>query len=221
MLEEYAFFVLIAGLVVGAIGFLWLVVAAFKVSKPWGFAVLLVPPLALVFVPLHFRKSKVALVVLLISGALLGAPYAVNYYQEKFGDHGPREKIVNGELHITLTGWDGTDYSFLQKKTQAVVLQMANPNVTDATLEYLKRMDNLRELELNDSAVTDEGLAVLAELPRLEELRLARTRITDAGFRKHLFARESLLKLDLTGTAVKGKTKRDWKKVRSGREYLD
>jgi hypothetical protein len=221
MLEEYAFFVLIAGLVLGALGYLWLVTAAFKVSKPWGFGVLFFPPLALVFIPSHFRKSAAPLVVLLISGVLLGVPYAVNYYTEKFMPRNPREKMVNGELHITLTHWDRTDYSFLENKPQTVVLQMANPNVTDETLNYIRGMNQLREMDLNDTNVTDEGLAILAALPRLEELRLARTKITDEGFRKYLADKESLRKLDLTGTKVKGKTKRDWKNAKAGREYLD
>ncbi len=221
MLEEYAFFVLLAGLVVGVVGYFWLVIAAFQVSKLWGFGVLLLPPLALVFVPTHFRKSVAPLVVLLISSVLLGAPYAVNYYIEHFADLGPREKIVNGELHITLTGWHGAEYSFLEKKRTAVVLQMANPDVTNETLNYLRGMEQLRELDLNDTQVTDEGLSVVAGLPRLEELRLARTRISDEGFRKFLSAKESLLKLDLTGTKVKGKSKREWKKAKAGRDYLE
>jgi hypothetical protein len=221
MLEEYAFFVLIAGLVLGAVGFLWLVATAFKVHKAWGFGVLLFPPLALVFIPTHFRRSVAPLVVFLLAGALLGAPYAINYYNEKFVTLGPREKIVNGELHITLTGWDRSDYAVLETKPTTVVLQMANPDVTDATLAYLKGMTQLRELDLNDTQVSDAGLAIVAELPRLEQLRLARTKITDASFQKYLGAKESLVQLDLTGTAVKGKTKRDWKKAKPGREYLD
>jgi hypothetical protein len=223
MLEEYAFFVLIAGLVVAIAGWVWLVIAAFKVDKPWGYGVLLLPivPHVIVFVLTHFRRSRGPLAVLLIAGVLLGAPYAANYYNEKFMRLGPREKIVNGESHITLTGWDGSDYSFLQNKAQTTVLQMANPNVTDETLNYLRGMDRLRELDLSDTQVTDEGLAVVSGLPRLEELRLARTKVTDAGFQKHLGAKESLLKLDLTGTDVKGKTKREWKKAKAGRECLD
>jgi hypothetical protein len=221
VLEKYAFFVLLAGLVVGAIGYFWLAIAAFKVSKRWGFALLLFPPLAVLFVPTHFRKSIAPLIVLLIAGVFLGAPYAINYYHEKFGNLDPREKIVNGELHITLTGWDGSDYSFLEMKHTAVVLQMANPTVTDETLRYLRGMDQLRELDLNDTQVTDEGLTVVADLPRLEELRLARTKISDEGFRKHLSPKGSLRKLDLTGTKVKGKSKREWKKAKAGRDYLD
>jgi hypothetical protein len=221
MLEAYAFFVLLAGLVVGVVGFFWLVIRAFKASKLWGVVSLVFPPFAIVFALTHFRRSIAPLIVFLLSGILLGAPYAINYYNEKFVNLGPREKIVNGELHITLTGWDGTDYSFLGNKRAVVVLQMANPDVTDETLNYLRGMDRLRELDLNDTQMTDEGLTVVAGLPRLEELRLARTKISDEGFRKHLEAKESLLKLDLTGTKVKGKTKRDWKKAKAGRDYLD
>jgi hypothetical protein len=69
--------------------------------------------------------------------------------------------------------------------------------------------------------VTDAGLAVLARLPRLEELRLARTKITDEGFHTHLAEKSSLRKLDLTGTAVKSKTMRTWKKALPGRDYLN
>jgi hypothetical protein len=222
MLEEYAFFVLVAGLVVGIAGWVWLMIVAFKVDKPWGYGVLLpILPAVVVFVLAHFRRARAPLALLLFAGMLLGAPYAANYYNEKFMRLGPREKIVNGESHFTLTGWDGSDYSFLESKRGTVVLQMANPNVTDETLNYLRGMDRLRELDLNDTQVTDEGLAVVAELPRLEQLRLARTNITDAGFQKYLGAKESLLKVDLTGTDVKGKTKRDWKKAKADREYLD
>lgn len=221
MLEEYAFFVLLAGLIVAAVGFFWLVIAAFKVSKLWGFATLLMPPLGIFFIFAHDCKSLAPLVVFLMSGVLLSAPYAVNYYNEKFVQLGPREKIVNGELHITLTGWDGTDYSFLEQKHDIAVLQMANPDVNDATLNYLRGMNQLRELDLNDTRVTDEGLAVVASLPKLAELRVARTKISDAGFRKYLGAKDSLLKLDLTGTQVKGKSKREWKKAKPGRDYLE
>jgi hypothetical protein len=98
---------------------------------------------------------------------------------------------------------------------------MANADVDDHTLEHLRGMAHLRELDLNDSQVTDDGLSVLAELPVLEVLRLARTRITDAGFQKHLAAKDSLNRLDLTGTGVKGPTKRAWKKAKAGREYVD
>jgi hypothetical protein len=51
-------------------------------------------------------------------------------------DLGPSEKVVDGELHLTLTGWDQGGCGFLQHRLQAVVLQMANPDVSDATLSF-------------------------------------------------------------------------------------
>jgi hypothetical protein len=220
MLEAYSFYVLLLSLALGIVGSIWLFVIACRERVLWGLASLLVLP-AVIFVCSHWRKSRWPVRMLLLAGVLGAAPYGVNYYHEYFGTLGPREKLVEGERHITLTGWSGADYSFLQGKPDVVVLQMANPDVSDETLSYLRGMDRLRELDLNDTKVTDEGLAVLAEMPHLEELRLARTAITDAGFRKHLLGKESLRKLDLTGTTkVEGKTMREWKKEKAGREYL-
>jgi hypothetical protein len=221
MLEKYGFYVLAAGVAVVAIGWLWLLVRAFRQRFLWGLGVLVVPPLALVFVKKHWRKALAPVLVLLLGGVVIATPYAVSFYEQHHRNLGPRERIVDGELHVTLTGWDRDDYSVLQGLPSVVVLQMANPDVDDATLEYLRGMESLRELDLNDTVVTDKGLQVLAGLPRLAELRLARTKITDEGFQKYLAAKESLTRLDLTGTPVKGKTKRDWKKAQDGREYLD
>jgi hypothetical protein len=220
MLEEYSFYVLLLSLVLGIVGLIWLFVLAWRERVLWGLAFLLVLP-AVAFIFLHWHKSRRPVLLLLLACVLGAAPYGVNYYHEHFGTQGPREKQVEGERHITLTGVNAADYASLQNKPDVVVLQMANSDVTDETLNYLRGMNQLRELDLNDTKVTDDGLAVLAELPRLEDLRLARTAITDAGFRKHLLGKESLRKLDLTGTKVKGPTKREWKKAKEGRELLD
>jgi hypothetical protein len=222
MLERYGFYLLILGFLAGCIGWFWLVVAAFKVRWPWGVAVLVFPPGALIFVPRHYPSAKRPLLVLVLAGLIFATPYALSYYERKFGKLAPYEQIVAGELRITVTGVPAFDYSTLQSRPDVVVLQMANPDVTDETLDYLAGMAQLRNLDLNGTQITDEGLKRLADLPRLQELRLARTRITDAGFLTHLAPKESLRRLDLTGTAVKGKTKRDWKKAMpADREYVD
>jgi hypothetical protein len=221
MLEKYGFFLVVLGLVIGAYAFFRLVVIAFKTRILWGLGVLLFPPLGILFMLRHKRRSLSPILLFILAGVVLALPYAASYYEQHFMEWGPRERIVDKEQHLTLTGWDKSDYSILKDKPEVVVLQMANPDVTDDTLDYIKGMNQLRELDLNDTKVTDKGLAVLADLPKLTELRLARTSITDEGFQKNLLAKESLLKLDLTGTAVKGKTKRDWKKAKEGREYLD
>lgn len=220
MLEQYGFYILAVGLLLAVIGYIWLVIRAFKVRLLWGVAAL-VPPLALVFLLVHRRKLGGPAFVLGLAAVTIAAPYAVSFYERHFIPLAPYEQIVDGERRITLTGLENFDYTTLKSKRDIVVLQMANPDVTDATLGYLQDMDRLRKLDVNGSQVTDTGLARIAALPALQELYLARTKITDEGFRKHLAGKETLLRLDLTGTAVKGKTKRAWKNSNPDREYVD
>jgi hypothetical protein len=219
-MEQYALYLLLAAAALFAVGFLWLVVAAFRVRLGWGLGLLILPPLAVFFIPRYWKQSRGPLTLALLAGVLAAGTYGLAYY-ERIADLGPRERVIEGERHITLTGWDGTDYAILKQKPDTVVLQIANVDVTDATLENLRGMGRLRELDLNNSTISDEGLALLAALPALQELRLARTGITDEGFQKHLAGKESLRMVDLTDTPVKGKTKRDWRKAQPGREYLD
>jgi hypothetical protein len=222
MLEKYGFYLLALGVALGVIGYLWLLVRAFKTRFLWGLGMLLCPPLALVFIGRHFPRAKWPLITMLVAGVVFATPYGMSYYERHFMPLGPHERIVDGELRITLTGLEDFDYAALESRRATAVLQMANADVDDRTLEYLKGMDQLHTLDLNGTQVTDAGLEVLAGLPALRELRLARTKISDEGFKKHLAAKESLLKVDLTGTAVKGKTKRDWKNARPReRDYVD
>lgn len=222
--ETHVSYLVVSGLLLAVVGLVWLLIAAARVH--WGWLVgMLLPVVNVVvgpvFVVRHAARARWPLRLLGLALVLAGGPIVVNRIAQHFIDLGPREKVVEGELHLTLTGWDQDDYSILERRLAAVVVQMANPDVTDATLQYLRGMAALRSLDLNDTGISDDGLAVLAELPALEELRLARTKITDEGFRQHLAAKESLRKLDLTGTAVKGKTKRQWRSARAGRLLLD
>jgi len=222
MLETYSLYVIAAGALLGIAGYIWLVVRAFHYRRWWGVALIVLPPAALIFIGFHFRKAVAPICVLLLAAVMIGAPYAANYYESHFVPLKPYEQIVDGELRITLTGLKDYDYSTLRQKPQVVVLQMANPDVNDRTLENLRGMDHLTELDLNGAQITDAGLAIIAGLPQLKTLRIARTKITDEGFHKYLYSKESLVRLDLTGTDVNSKTKRDWKKQRPDeREYVD
>lgn len=219
-MEIFGFWMIVGGIALAAIAYIWLLAAAFRTRIAWGLACLLFPPSALVFVCVHFRRALAPLVLLLLAGACIGVPYAVNSFAVHFVDLGPYEKMVDGERNLTLTGWDRKDYGVLDARPDTVVLQMANSDVNDQTLEHLRSMTRLRELDLNDTQVTDAGLAVLAALPRLETLRLRNTRITDEGFQKNLAEKESLMELDLQGTQVASKTVRAWKAARDGRKAL-
>jgi hypothetical protein len=196
MIESYAGYLDMAGLVfilAGSLGFL------VRPFRAW-------------------RKGLVPLA--LISCGLIVTSFPLAYRALVPVDLGPREKIVDGQRHITLTGWDRKDYGFLGSKYDVVVLQMANPDVTDQTLELLRKMDHLQELDLNNTQVTDAGLKVLKDLPALRSLRLKNTKITDPGFRESLAGKGSLMQLDLSGTAVSKETAQAWCKDRDGRRVL-
>lgn len=204
MWERIAAVSIIFGTILGVIGFGWFLVRAIKYFLSRSGSKSLYPPIRLI----------------LISILLTALPILINSVIIRVVGLGPHDKIVSGERHLTLTGWDRHDYSLIAESKDAIVLQIANPDVTDETLQYLKGMAQLRELDLNNTQITDAGLPVLAQLPALRELRLARTRITDQGFREHLLPKESLLSLDMTGTSVASKTLREWKSAKPERKYL-
>lgn len=170
LIFEFLFY---AGLQLTTAGLLWLVVKT--IQRDWSFWL----PALLLFV------GTAALVT-----PLLMTRYLVNV------DLGPRNVLVGGERHITLTGWDQQDYQVLQAFPETVVLQMANPDVSDETLAYIKGMANLRELDLNDTQITDAGLARLARMSGLQTLRLRATNITDEGFNTWIFPMRQLTRLD-------------------------
>ncbi len=217
-METRALYLQVGGAVVAATAWIWLIVRAFRQRWAWGLATLILPPVGLVFAARHPRRGVVPLILGAVSVLVAAAPAV--YILTVPLDLGPREKLVDGQRHLTLTGWDRKNYSLLKFKPDVVVLQMANPDVTDQALEPLKDLKALRELDLSDTQVTDAGLKVLKDLPALATLRLARTRITDQGFQDALFAQESLMQLDLRGTQVSHETARAWRDAKPGRRVL-
>ncbi len=209
---------ILSGIAILVASYLWLLVEAFRTRWTWGVSCLLFPPLLFIFaVRFAPRTWKPSLIMAL--GVCLAA-FPPLYTRFAPVDLGPRERIVEGERHLTLTGWDRKDYNLLGSKADVVVLQMANRDVSDETLARLSGFANLRELDLSDSSVTDAGLLVLRDLPRLETLRLARTRITDPGFSRALQDKESLRMLDLSGTGVTRETVNAWKGLKPKRKAL-
>src|SRR5262245_27357212 len=102
--EEYLFYVLIAGAALIVLSLLWLVAAAFRQRILWGLACLLVVGMPF-FLWRHWPRARGPVGLLLFGAVVLVAPFAINRVQQYFIDFGPREKMVEGELHITLTGW--------------------------------------------------------------------------------------------------------------------
>jgi hypothetical protein len=222
MLEKYGFYLLLVAAALALVGYVWLLSIGFKERTRWGVGMLLFPPASLIFLLGRFRRCAGPLLLFLTAGFIAAAALGLGYYEGRHRTFGPHEETVGGELRITLTGADVRDYPALQTRREVVVLQMANDDVNDQTLEYLRGLDRLRRLDLRGTQITDDGLRVLAELPQLQELFLARTKITDEGFRTYLAPKESLRKVDLTGTEVKTKTLREWKNAKpEERDYVN
>ena len=80
-------------------------------------------------------------------------------------------------------------------------LWLDNTQVTDAGLEHLKGLTSLQLLGLNRTKVTDAGLMHLKGLTSLQILGLDRTQVTDAGL-VHLKGLTNLVSLDLENTEV-------------------
>jgi len=125
---------------------------------------------------------------------------------------GPRERVVDGRRAITLTGWDRTDYGFLRSRPDVEILEIANPDVTDDTIEILRDLPRLRELTVNDSQVGDAGLAVLRSFPELVTLRAARTKISADGVRGFLGDPPPRLEqIDVSGNGIPAAPLRSWR----------
>jgi Leucine Rich repeat len=216
--ESRANYLQIGGVIVAGLAWIWLIARAFGQRQAWGWISLILPPVGLVFAVRHRRRGAAPL--LLFSLAILVAAVPAIYILCVRLDLGPREKIVDGERHVTLTGWDRKDYLLLSLIKDATVLQMANPDVTDEVVDKLKDMKQLRELDLNHTQVTDAGLKSLQNLPVLARLRLAWTKITDKGFHEVLSIKDSLKELDLQHTQVSPETIKAWRDAVPGRRAL-
>ena len=205
---------LFGGLFLVVVGLLWLIIRACRSSGvlPAALLILTTPLGPLIYGLIHFQKSLKPL-VLILTGLLIGAvPFAFSHGLELLMGLGERERIIAGERHLVLTGWDRPDYSILSSRTDVAVLEMGNSNVDDQTLKLLVPLTKLRELTLNDSVISDEGLKLLRQLPALESLRIARTKITKEGVVEFLADPPARLKeLDVSGNSIPASALRKWK----------
>lgn len=217
-METYFPHIFLAGLATALIGFFSLVVVAFVLNWKWGMGVLVFPPTCLFFAARYPRPARNPIILLFLG--LAAAAFPPIYTKLTPIDLGPRDKLVGTERHVTLTGWDRNEYSILQRIPDAIVLQMANADVTDEVIQPIAVIEPLRELDLNDTKVTDSGLASLRSLTHLERLRLRNTTVSDKGFSEYLAPMESLKELDVRGTQVSRDAIKAWKEAKPGRKAL-
>jgi hypothetical protein len=200
-------------------GFALLVAVAFRHHLAWGLATLLVLPAPL-FVALHPRKTLRPVMVILLALAVATAPLVINKLELIPTHEKPVEKTVEGEPTLTVTGLKDFDYATLREKGYLEVLQMANEDVTDQTLNNLRGLKRLYKLDLSNTRITDDGLQALQDLPELRVLFLNGTGVTDDGIRHHVFPIETLTELSLLRTKVSKKTRDEWRAAKEGRKVL-
>jgi hypothetical protein len=216
-------YVLPGGAILLFIGGLWLIIAAFRAKIWWGL-LSLIPPLFLIFVAFRWRRARFPFGVMLLGLLAMATSVGLVFYsagQLKEWEKIEKEEVYGKEIegrHLTLTGWNKKNYTTLWTKWDTVVLQMANPDVTDETLVYVLPMAGLYELDLNDTQITDRGLAILKTMPQLRRLHLRGTHITDAGFRENLLPMDSLMQVDVRETPVAKETLTEWRKAKKGRQ---
>ena len=190
---------------------------AFRQNWRWGLASTVLPPVGLVYAGKHPRKGILPL-LLCVSSLIVAAAPAVYTLCIRL-DLGPRDKLVDGQRHLTLTGWDRTDYSLLRLEPDVALLQMANADVTDETLESLKEMKALQELDLNGTQVTDAGLKILKDLPSLTSFDwlIRKSPIKDS---MTSFCEGVPYATRLERYSVSLATAQDWREAKSGRRVL-
>lgn len=221
MFERYGVWILALGALSILAGWIWLTIRAFGERFWWGLGTLVFAPIGAVFACFHWKRASQPVFLIVIGFVAVIGTYTVSRVLANHVDLGKWERRVEGEIHLTLTGWDRKDYSFLKTRRDIVVLQMANSDVTDEVVAQLEGSKMLKEIDLNDTAITDKSLPILAAIPNLRTLRLRGTKITEEGFREYLLGKESLKELDLRETGVASKTAREWKKVDvESRSYL-
>ncbi len=115
---------------------------------------------------------------------------------------------------VDLRGQEVTDAGLehLKGLTELRYLNLSNRKVSDAGLQHLKGLSQLRVLWLDGTKVSDAGLEHLKGLTQLQELYLDNTHVSDAGL-KQLMGLTQLWWLTLYGTRVSDAGVRDLQKA--------
>jgi hypothetical protein len=214
-LELQAVWFIIAAAVLAGLAYVWLTVRACGSSWWW-----IIPPAPLFYPLARMRRARGPLLLALFAGVVVAVPWTANRIINLLPRE-PWDKLVEGKRHISLTNWGRKDYAILLETSDADAVYMANPDVTDETLDLLYNHKLVTELDLSNTQITDAGLAKLKNLASLKKIWLVNTKITDQGFREHLMPRDWIESIDVTGTDIKGSTLRQWEQARPNRSYVN
>ena len=110
--------------------------------------------------------------------------------------------LTTPQLAAAVKALGGTAIQDLAAPGQPIVsLDFHHTRVSDADLEHLRTLGQLRSLNLSGTAITDAGLASLENLTSLQVLQLSSTRVSDAGV-PHLRGLTQLRELSFYHTHV-------------------
>lgn len=134
---------------------------------------------------------------------------------EKIEKLGGRVTATGSNLEVTLTDWKGTadDYALLKGLKNVTVLNMANPDVTNATLENVAALTTLEDLDVHNTKIDDDGIKHLTGLKHLKKLNLKKTAVTAPGL-EPLKALPALEFVDVRDTKVPAEEVKLWKNLR-------
>ena len=118
---------------------------------------------------------------------------------------GRQTRNARGELvalDLTATWVTDSDLEAVAQVSTLERLSLAQTRITDAGLERLRPLTNVRELDLYFAEFfTDDGLAALAGWRKLERLNLRGTRVTSRAF-EHLAKLTALRSLDISYSQI-------------------
>lgn len=218
--EQFGFAVLVAGIVVAAIGYIWLILRAFHSSTGWGLTTLIVPIIGpLAYLAKHFPRAKSPFTIVLLGLVLIFLPLVMNAaFGEKQAQHA-LQRTTGGLKEFTATNAVNPDYEAISANLDLEIVQAARADFTDDVAERIRGLTKLKTLDLSDSAITDKSLAIIATLSTLEKISLARVKgITEAGFQETVLKMPSLKEIDVRGTAIKVETLRAWRAAGADRK---
>src|SRR5687767_8935500 len=110
--EVVGLYALIAAAALMGLAYLWLLIRAFQSGVWWGLGVLFFAPLALVFIPTHWKASRGPAALFLFAGVVAAGAFVAGQLGVT---RDPNIKIVDGEKHITLTRAKFRGYSLIKE----------------------------------------------------------------------------------------------------------
>lgn len=125
-------------------------------------------------------------------------------FSDAFGANGDAQSLSKfpqlKSLHIVLTGISSEGLAAISELTLLESLSLPT-QIDDEGFSHLKKLTNVRALDLRDSSITDKGLQHLSNWDSLDSLTLPHNGVTGSGLAALANARE-LKSLDLRQTSV-------------------